>query len=215
MPKTLLVSPARCKTKQTASTLHINHYAAQCILKLLKAIHLGFLKGFPNLTAVGVTKYLNPSPATAKGHMKRSQMGIRSTRRVVTPAPIATELPDNPSDIKVLSHDSSIINFIRPPNANLIKTDNGSSGANIFCFATFADKQTGILYNYLTGLFPFMSLEGNVCFLIVYHYKTNTIDVIIFEAYKQQITLFKSKRYKIKLNVMDNQAMQVIKKFLN
>ncbi len=60
-----------------------------------------------------------------------------------------------------------------------------------------------------------MSLEGNMCFLIVYHYKTNTIDVIIFEAYKQQITLFKSKRYKIKFNVIDNQAMQIIKKFLN
>ncbi len=43
--------------------------------------------------------------------------------------------------------------------------------ANIFIFAAFADKQTGLLYTDLTGTFLFMSLEGNVCFLIVYHYK--------------------------------------------
>jgi hypothetical protein len=41
------------------------------ISMLLKAIRRGYLKGCPNLTAKGVTEYLNPSPATAKGHMKR------------------------------------------------------------------------------------------------------------------------------------------------
>jgi hypothetical protein len=44
-------------------------------------------------------------------------------------------------------------------------------------------------------LFPFMSLEGNNCFFIVYYYKTNAIlampitgfsDDIIFAAYQQQ-----------------------------
>jgi hypothetical protein len=41
------------------------------ISTLLKAIQWGFLKGCPNLTAKGVTRYLNPSPAMAKGHMNR------------------------------------------------------------------------------------------------------------------------------------------------
>jgi hypothetical protein len=41
------------------------------ISTLLKAIRRSYLKGCPNLTAHGITKYLNPSPATAKGHMKR------------------------------------------------------------------------------------------------------------------------------------------------
>jgi hypothetical protein len=40
------------------------------ISTLLKAIQRGYLKRCPNLTAHGVTKYLNLSPATAKGHMK-------------------------------------------------------------------------------------------------------------------------------------------------
>ncbi len=45
----------------------------------------------------------------------------------------------------------------------------------MFIFAAFADKQTWTLYSDFTGSFPFMSLEGNVCFLVVYHYETNAI----------------------------------------
>jgi hypothetical protein len=69
-----------------------------------------------------------------------------------------------------------------------------------------------------------MSLEGNVCFLIIYHYETNAIlalpiagfsDDIIFAAYQRQYHLLKLKGYKIRLNVMDNQATKVIKKFLD
>jgi len=64
-----------------------------------------------------------------------------------------------------------------------------------------------------------MSLEGNVYFLIVYHYKTNVIlalpiagfsDNIMFSAYQQQYNLLKLKGYKIHLNIMDNQATKVI-----
>jgi hypothetical protein len=66
-----------------------------------------------------------------------------------------------------------------------------------------------------------MSLEGNVCFLFVYHYKTKGTlalpilgfsDNIIFVAYQQQYNLLKSKGYKICLNIMENQATKVIKK---
>ncbi len=58
-----------------------------------------------------------------------------------------------------------------------------------------------------------MLLEGNVCFLIVYHYETNAIlavllasfaDNAILAAYRSQFELLKSKGYSIKLNVMDN-----------
>jgi hypothetical protein len=69
-----------------------------------------------------------------------------------------------------------------------------------------------------------MSLKENVCFLMVYHYKTNTIlafpikgfsNNIIFAACQQQYNMLESKGYNIKLNVMDNQATKVIKKFLD
>ena len=51
------------------------------ISSLMKAMQRGFLKGCPNLNQELVVKYLNPSPATAKGHMKCPKQGIRSTRK--------------------------------------------------------------------------------------------------------------------------------------
>ncbi len=103
---------------------------------------------------------------------------------------------------------------------NVIVEDDDSSDGNIFCFGAFADKQTGILYNDLTGSFPYMSLKGNVCFLIVYHYESNAILVLpisgfdnntIFAAYKTQFKFLESKCHKIRLNVMDNQCTKQIK----
>ncbi len=41
------------------------------ISTLLKAVRKGFLTGCPNLSKKLILKYLNPSPATSKGHMKR------------------------------------------------------------------------------------------------------------------------------------------------
>jgi hypothetical protein len=104
------------------------------------------------------------------------------------------------------------------PRFNLIDNINNHPIANVFCFRAFADKITGAVYNDCTNEFPFMSLNGNVCFFVMYHYKTNTIfatpipgldSTSILDAYK--IT---EKGYKTKLNVMDNQPTKVIKAYL-
>ncbi len=106
---------------------------------------------------------------------------------------------------------------------NVIVEDDDSFVGKNFCFGAFADKQTGILYNNLTRLFPYMSLKWNVCFLIVYHYESNAILVLpisgfddntIFAPYKTQFEFLESKGHKIRLNVMDNQYTKQIKKFL-
>jgi hypothetical protein len=87
---------------------------------------------------------------------------------------------------------------------SVIVEDDNSSVGNIYCFAAFADKRTGVLYNDLTGSFPYMSLEGNVCYLIVYHYESNAIlgtpisgfdDNTVFAAYKTQFEFLESKGY--------------------
>jgi hypothetical protein len=79
------------------------------------------------------------------------------------------------------------------------------------------------MYNDMTGNFPFVSLDGSVCYLIIYHYESNRIlatlitgltDIILFEAYKQQFEMLEKKGFKVKMNVMDNQATKHIKKFL-
>jgi len=103
---------------------------------------------------------------------------------------------------------------------SVIIEDDDSSVGIFFCFTAFADKCTGVLYNDLTGSFPYMSLEGNVCYLIEYHYESNMIlglpisgfdDNTIFAAYKTQFEFLESKGFKIKLNVMDNQCTKQIK----
>jgi hypothetical protein len=186
------------------------------ISMLLKAICCGYLKGCPNLTATSITKYLNPIPATAKGHMKHPQMGIHSTQQKDAPEPVAAPTFTYPALCNNQST-NSLISDVQPfpaTNGNVIEDNNTSSDANIFCFAAFADKKTGILYNDLTRTFAFMSLKGNFCFLIEYHYKTNAIRAVPI-ADQHQYNLLKSKGYKIRLNVMDNQATKVITKILD
>jgi hypothetical protein len=96
-----------------------------------------------------------------------------------------------------------------------------------YCYAsqsnTFTDKQSGIVYHDNTGLFPFMSFDGSVCFFVLYHYKSNAIlaspiagldDVSIFKTYTRYFEELTQKGFKPKLNIMDNQATKHINKFL-
>jgi hypothetical protein len=108
------------------------------------------------------------------------------------------------------------------PAPNIID-NNDESFANLFCFGAFADRILGVVYNDLTGNFPFMFYDGNVCFLVVYHYKANAIlatpiagldNLTIFNAYQSIFEDLASKGFKPKLNVMDNQATKHIKKNL-
>ncbi len=66
-----------------------------------------------------------------------------------------------------------------------------------------------------------MSCNGSVCYLVIYHYKSNTIlalpisgldDETIFEVYKIAFDELAAKGFKPKLNIMDNQATKYIKK---
>jgi hypothetical protein len=192
------------------------------ISTLLKAVQKGFLKGCPNMSEKLILKYLNPSPATAKGHMKRPHHGIRSTRPKTHTGPIVVPVPIIPPVLPTF--DVAIVHDkFHPtiPGPALIDDNTNKSIANIFCFGAFADRQSGIVYNDLTGNFPFMSYNGSVCFLVVYHYESNAIlaipiaglnDKMIFEAYKIAFNELVAKGFKPKLNIMDNQATKYIKK---
>jgi hypothetical protein len=118
------------------------------------------------------------------------------------------------------SKDSTVYIAQRPlegaTEPHLIISDNDDvSIVNIFAFGAFADKNNGIVYHDLTGSFPFMSLDGSVCFFVLYHYELNCIlpapiagldEVSIFNAYKTQFEELASKGFTPKLNLMDNQA---------
>ncbi len=194
------------------------------ISSLLKAVRKGFLNGCPNMTESLILRYLNPSPATSKGHMKRPRQGIRSTRPKINkkaavdspPGPVAQPLPP----VLPLFDNEPLQHLTQP---TVIVDDDDASGANIFCFGAFADRTSGIVYHDLTGSFPFMSYDGSVCFFVLYHYESNAIlatpiagldDVSIFAAYKKYFEELTEKGYNLKLNVMDNQATKHIKKYL-
>jgi hypothetical protein len=112
--------------------------------------------------------------------MRQPCKGIRSTQHNI---PLVRETDNNPTSVAyaqlnaILIDDESIDSPPIAPQSmhtNLIKDDNKLE-ATIFCFTTFANKHAGVLYSDLTGTFPFISLKGNVCFLLVYHYMTNSI----------------------------------------
>ena len=211
------------------------------ISTLLKAVRKGFLRGCPNLSEKLILKYLNPSPATTKGHMKRPRHGIRSTSRIdvqhdhAEPAtdlsierlpfyfeqpPTFAPVPDRQHPAFVPVPDDFPIPNVGGPN---FIADDDESIANVFCYGAFADKRSGVVYNDLTGNFPFVSFDGSVCFLVVYHYEANAIMAVpiagldnksIFNAYKKTFDELTAKGFKPKLNVMDNQATRYIKTFL-
>jgi hypothetical protein len=81
---------------------------------------------------------------------------------------------------------------LHQPNL-IVDNEIDKSIANVFAFGAFSNKNSGIVYHDITGSFPFMSLDGSVCFFILYHYKSNSIlaiplegldNVSIFNAYK-------------------------------
>jgi hypothetical protein len=133
-------------------------------LSLLAAIRQEFLHGAPHLSKKVVTKYLPPSPVTCKGHMKQPPKGLQSTTpkqpRIGVPASVPD--PVMPGLINPLDYNKDD-NFSKGnPHFNIINDVDNHPNANIFCFGTFANKITGVIYNDCTGKFPFMSLDGNI-----------------------------------------------------
>ncbi len=194
------------------------------ILTLLKAVRQGFFQGCPNISEKLILKYLNPSPATAKGHMKRPRQGIRST----TPRaamqhtgvlPLIEDAPVNATDnsAQQAREDDAILddaddnwdfpNIQPSAPANLIADDEShASIANVFAYGAFADKHSGVVCHDLTGSFPFLLLDSSVCFFVLYHYESNSIlakplkgldDKVIFEAYKKFHLLLTKKGYSV------------------
>jgi hypothetical protein len=190
---------------------------------LLTAIRRGFLRGAPHLTLKSITKYLPPSTATAKGHLKRPRKGIRSTTPTLPhidtqPSVPTALLPD--TDTYDVDDDDDV--YAIDPHFNIIDDIDDHSIANVFCFGAFADKVTGVVYNDCTGDFPYRSLDGNVCFSSCIITKPMLSLRLLFPGSTRPPSLphtqffveyFVSKGFTPKLNVMDNQATKVIKAY--
>ncbi len=116
------------------------------ITTLLKAVCKGFLKGCPTMMEQLIIKYLNPSPARAKGCMKHLCHGIHSTwpkgttSFQVPPLPVAQVAPP------VLPLLDAIPVYPGPAygaclEPNVISNDDGELITNNFCFEAFTNKK--------------------------------------------------------------------------
>ena len=120
---------------------------------LLKAINAGFLNGAQHLNAQMVRKYLMPSLATSKGHMKRPYKGLWSTTPKIKPTLATQPLPAPLPRPIVPAHYHNMPGLIpndyskNSPNNHSFHTVEGAPIANVFCFGAFADKVIGVVYN--------------------------------------------------------------------
>jgi hypothetical protein len=157
-----------CMTKTNAVKFMHQSLCNPPISLLIKAINAGFSKGTPHLNAKTVARYLSPSPETSKGHMKQLRKGLQSTTPQQT-QPTQLVLPHPPPAQSI--HGQLMPGLISDDEDSkdrptFITDVEDKSIANIFCFEAFANKNISVVYNNCTGNFPFMSLDGNVCFLL-------------------------------------------------
>jgi hypothetical protein len=157
--------------------------------------------------------------------MKRPCHGIKSTQPKQASTRATQLVPQIAIGPPPAMNDALIHNiFQHHLLPHLIDNNCNKLIANVFCFGAFADCHSGIVYNDITGNFPFMSFNGSMCYLVMYHYKLNAIfatsitgvdDVSIFNACKLNFDELTQKGYKPKLNLMDNQVTSANCSWLN
>ena len=116
-------------------------------LSWLKGIEYNQYVTYLNLTAHNVKKHLPKSTATAKGHVDKQRINIKSTK--LSQQELASKLED-----------------INPPQEQQTN--------NIFVALGVTDGE-GTLYIDLTGKFPITAASGNKYILIGYDYDNNAI----------------------------------------
>ena len=115
--------------------------------------------------------------------MKQPSKGLQSATPKIKPthdtAPFLAPLPQPIPIVPAHYHDMPGLipnNYSNDSlNHHSFHTVEGAPITNVFCFGAFADNVRGVVYNDCTGEFPFMSLDGNACFFVMYHYRTNAI----------------------------------------
>ena len=126
--------------------LHACCFSPQ-VSTFIKAISNGNFLSWPGLTEKLARKFLEPSIATAKGHLDKERKNLQSTR-------LTTQ--DEEKDF-----------FPEPENPNL-KTHE-------ICAMLFPFSSKELAYADLTGRFPYRSTRGNQYILVIYDYDSNVI----------------------------------------
>jgi hypothetical protein len=211
-----------CTTKANAVKFMYQSLCNPPITSILNAINASFLRGTPHLNAKSIQKYLTPSPVTSKGRNLRAKAyGAQLQNQCIHPflVPQATIIPSCRASF--LTTLTKTMRTNPSPPSSIISMMNLSP--MYFVLVPFLTKTPVSSTTTAQGKFPFMLLDGNVCFFVMYHYKTNAIFAThipgldsenILNAYKKNFEYLISKGYLPKINVMDNQATKAIKLYL-
>jgi len=136
------------RTRANAVKFSHQSLCSPTISSLMKASKKGFLKGCSDLSEDLVTTLIPRLQQLAGTSIPRSPIAHANPPIL----PLFNEAPPY--------HGPAYNVTIGP---NIIADDEFI--ANVFCFGAFAEKITGVVYNDLTENFPFMSLDGSLCFL--------------------------------------------------
>ena len=158
----------------------------------LQAIQKGFFSTWPGLTTTAVKKYLQPSEATAKGHLDQTRKNARSTKGPTLPRETSEAEP----------------------------TQEPNNQTTNWLFATI--ESTGKIYTNQTGRFPVTSSQGSKYVLVLYDYDTNAIltEALknrtapeILRAYHKLFQYLQARGFTPQTHWLDNEASQQLKDY--
>ena len=123
----------------------------------IRARNKGNFVTWPGIDAIDFKKHLEPTIATAKGHLSQEKANLQSTTSSVTSKQEHPAYTHEPEEFSPPSES---------PNTKSFE-----------CFATIVDKdsKSGKAYHDLTGQFPHTSSRGNKYVLVHYDYDSNAI----------------------------------------
>ena len=158
-----------------------------------RAIIRGHYTTWPGISSSLITKHLEKSTSTSKGHLRMQQKNTKSTK--VIAAPIDTD--------------------IAPPQEKENKKTQ-----NVFVIMQDT-KELNRSYSDQTGRFPVQSSRGNNYVMVVYSYDSNAIltealpnrqGSVITKAWQKTHDRLKENGYAPSIHILDNECSQDLKK---
>ena len=157
----------------------------------LQAVKNGNFVTWPQLTYKNVKKYLQETPATAKGHLNQERKNLQSTKKV-----------QQTEDF-----------FPKPESSPPTRTNN--------VLATIVNfQEENKAYSDLTGRLPEIFSRGNAYILVIYDYDSNAIlaeplrsraAAVIRDAWEKLNHILMNKGRKPELYVLDNECSTELK----
>ena len=198
-----------CNLEQLTSKRDIIRFLHASLFSPVKSTWLQAIKNkqfhaWPGINAGDVRKHLQPTIATAKGHLNRKRKNTRSTQ--ISETVRKQDIAASPEHQKQLD-----MTPLPEPKTNDV-------------FISFlATDTTGTVYSDLTGKFPVTSLAGNKYVLVLYDYDSNAIlfrpmrnrsDEQALAAYASIYDYLSARNCKPRLNIMDNEASQAVRRYI-